>query len=66
MKHSLILSGYDSFYYINFQGNKPNLNLHYVSSAVNSKNYSVRDKNNEGEKTLAELKSCALLLYIQY
>lgn len=53
MKHSLILSGYDRFYYINFQGNKINLNLHYVSSAVNSKKYSVGDENEE-EKTLAE------------
>lgn len=54
MKHSLILSGYDSFYYINFQGNKIILDLHYISSAVNSKNYSLRDENNEEEKTLAE------------
>lgn len=50
MKHSLILSGYDSFYYINFQGNKIILDLHYISSAVNSKNYSLRDENNEEEK----------------
>lgn len=54
MKHSLILSGYDSFYYINFQGNKINLKLRYVPSAVNSKNYSIRHENNEGEKTLVE------------
>ena len=54
MKHGLILSGYDSFYYINFQGNKIHLNLHYIPSAVTSKKYSMRDGNNEGEKTLVE------------
>lgn len=54
MKHGLILSGYDSFHYINLQGNKIHLNLHYIPSAVASKKYSVRDENNEGEKALVE------------
>lgn len=54
MKHDLILSGCDSFYYINFQGKKIHLNLHYFPSAVTSKKYSVRDENNEGGKNLVE------------
>lgn len=52
MKHGLILSVYDSFYYINFQGNKIHLNVDYIPSAVTSNKYSVGDENNEGEKTL--------------
>ena len=54
MKHGLILRGCDSCCYINFQGSKIHLNLDYIPSAVTSKNYSVRDENNEREKTLVE------------
>lgn len=54
MKHGLILSGYDSFHYINFPGNKIHLNLHYSPSAVTSKKYSLRGENNEGEKAQFE------------
>lgn len=52
MKHGLILSGYDSFYYFNFQGNKIHLNVDYIPSVVTSNKYSVEHENNEGEKTL--------------